>query len=429
MTLDIRPYDRDRDFDAVRRIWQEVAWLENDEQAAKLGAFLDASHVEVGLLDGEAECSVCWTPGTIRYQHTDLTLCAVTAVTTSRLGRKQGLATTMTARALADGARHGAAVAALGIFDQGFYDRLGFGTGPYNLIANLDPAALDLDHVPYRRPIRLGPDDHLEMHQALTRRHRLHGSVVLDPPAIIEAEAGWTPEGFGLGYRSPDDGRLTHFFYASAKGENGPYRIRVISYEEPAQVLELLRLVKELGDQVVTVRIDEPAEIQLQDLVRTPFRRATQTQGGAHANGVEALADVQHRILDLASTVAARSWSGPEVRFNLHLSDPAPSLLPPPNTQPGPDPDPDPDPGPGPAWTGVGGRYTVWVGAPSSLTEGTDPDLPTITATVNAFTRAWLGSRRPSSVALTDHLDGPPDLLVALDEALALPPPRPGWQF
>lgn len=413
MALDIRAYDPARDLAAVDRTWREVGWLDKDDDTESLGTFLAGSNVEVGLLDDQPECAVVWTPGSIRYQDTDLPLCAVTAVTTSRVGRKQGFATVMTARALRAGADAGAAVAALGIFDQGFYDRVGFGTGPYEYRVNFDPASLNVGHIPYRRPVRLSADDHAEMHRALMARHRPHGSVALDPPSVIEAECGWVSDGFGLGYRD-DAGRLTHFLYASAKGEHGPYRVGLLAYEDTDQLLELLRVVRELGDQVTTVRLGEPAEIQIQDLIETPFRRNTQTASSTHATGVEAVACYQYRFLDLPACVAARSWPGPEVRFNLNLSDPAVAVL-----------DRDGDN----RWPGVAGSHVVKIGPKSSVRSGTDPSLETVDASVNAFTRAWLGARRPSSVAVTDDLTAPPSLLSALDEALALPTPHPGWDF
>ena len=414
MALDIRAYDPATDLHAVDRIWREVGWLEKDDEMATLGIFLDGSNVEVGLLDGEAECAVVWTPGSIRYQDTDLPLCAVTAVTTSRVGRKQGFATTMTARAVRDGAAAGAAVAALGIFDQGFYDRVGFGTGPYEHRVTLDPASLAVDHVPYRRPVRLGADDHAELHAAMTRRHRGHGAVVLDPPSVVEAECAWTEEPFGLGYRDPDSGRLTHFLFASAKAEHGPYRMVFTSYESPAQALELLRMIRELGDQVTSIRVTEPPEFQLQDLIDAPFRRHTQTRASEHATGIEAKASFQYRIVDLPTCVAARRWSGTPVRCNLRLTDPIGPLL----ERNGDE-----------AWPGVAGDWTVTFGAPSTAVAGHDPALPTLSASVNAFTRAWLGARPPSSLAVTDDLSAPSELLAALDEALALPSPHPGWEF
>jgi len=58
---------------------------------------------------------------------------------------------------------------------------------------------------------------------------------------------------------------------------------------------------------------------------------------------------------------------------------------------------------------------------------GTDPALPTLTASVGAFTRLWLGVRPASGLAVTDDLTGPDDLLAGLDDAFHLPDPKPSW--
>jgi len=55
--------------------------------------------------------------------------------------------------------------------------------------------------------------------------------------------------------------------------------------------------------------------------------------------------------------------------------------------------------------------------------------LPTMTASVNAFTRLWLGVRPASSLRFTDDLDAPAGLIETLDSVLRLPAPRPDWDF
>jgi predicted acetyltransferase len=147
-----RPYDAERDLEAVTRIWREIAWIDSEDEAAKaLETFMAAGNVNVGTIDGEAECSVHWTPGTMHHLVEPVPLCAITAVTTSRIGRKKGFASTLTAMALAEGADSGAAVAALGMFEQGFYNRLGFATGAYDHMYRLDPRALRIE-TPTGRP-------------------------------------------------------------------------------------------------------------------------------------------------------------------------------------------------------------------------------------------------------------------------------------
>ncbi|MGF1596664.1 MAG: hypothetical protein ACFCVK_06990 [Acidimicrobiales bacterium] len=417
MISPIRPYDRDRDLAAAERIWREVSWITSDDEAAPLPEYLDSAHAEVADVEGSAECLVLWHDGTIQYQDTDLPLCAVTAVTTSRLGRKRRFATTLTARAVASGAESRAAVAALGMFEQGFYDRIGFGTGPYTVRATLDPRSLRVEHVPYRQPVRLSEDDHEDMHRALLTRRAHHGRVTLAAPEIMRAELRWVDKPFGLGYRD-DTGRLSHFVYGSADDEHGPYRIRFMGYEHDGQLLELLRLLRELGDQVATVVLDEPPGVQLQDLVATPLRDRLRTTGSTHATGTVALAWMQLRILDLEACIGARRWSGPEVAFDLRLHDPVAALV-----------DGDDADWPADGWRGVGGDHHVVIGAPSTVTPGMGGGVPVLTASIGAFSRCWFGVRPATGLALTDDLDGPPELLRQLDEALALPPPFPGWDF
>lgn len=426
MTLDIRSYRPDDDFDAVRRIWIEVGWIGDDDDPENLRRFLGASQVEVGLLDDVPECAVAWVPGSIQYQDTDLPLAAVTAVTTSRISRKQGLATAMTARAVRAGAEAGAVVAALGIFEQGFYDRLGFATGPYQHEVTLDPSSLAVDHVPYRRPIRLTPADYVEIHGAMTRRARSHGRVVLDPAETLAAELGWLEKPYALGYRSAE-GRLTHFVAGEAKGEHGPYNVKFMGYEEPEQLLELLRLLSELADQVHSVRIPEPAEVQLVDLVETPMAQRRRTWGSVHQAGVDAFAWLQLRLLDVARGLDARRYEGPQLRFNLVLTDPIEPLLTKADDRMGHGPT-----GPDDAvrrWPGAAGSWTVTLGPTSSATPGLDRTLPTVEAAVGPFTRCWLGIRPATRLALTADLSGPDEVLSALDDAFGLPLPVPGWEF
>jgi predicted acetyltransferase len=403
--MDVRPYDHETDFEAVVRIWREVGWIDtSDGQKEGLEAFLSVGSASVALIDGEAECLVHWTPGTLRHTETDLAFCGITAVTTSRIARKRGFATRLTADALVEGIEAGKAVAGLGMFEQGFYDRFGFGTGTYEHRLSIDPGSLRVD-VPYRTPVRVTSDDWEDVHAALLRRMRPHGSLTLDRPEIVKAELRWIENPFGLGYRDAD-GRLTHFLMGPTKGENGPYTVWHMAYETPHQLLELLRLLKELSDQVASIVIMEPPEIQLQDLVAQPIRQRIRTIKSEHETVQRSTAFWQIRILDLAACVAAHSWPGPEVAFNLSLHDPLADLT---------------------GGAGVGGDYTIVVGSPSTVEPGRAKALPTLEASVNAFTRLWFGVRPASSLAITDRLSGPADLLAALDGAVRLPQPRMGW--
>lgn len=124
----IRTYNPEKDRDAVHRIWREIGWLE-DGLEESMDIFLSSGDVMVADIEGEAECLVMTIPGSMRYLSEELPFCCVASVGTSRLARRQGLAQKTTARALALSATHGSLVAGLGVFEQGFYNKLGFGTG------------------------------------------------------------------------------------------------------------------------------------------------------------------------------------------------------------------------------------------------------------------------------------------------------------
>ena len=80
-------------------------------------------------------------------------------------------------------------------------------------------------------------------------------------------------------------------------------------------------------------------------------------------------------------------------------------------------------------WRGIGGEYVVMLGDPSCVEPGSKRTLPTVTATVNAFTRLWFGVRSASSLAVTDHLTADASLLTKLDNTLRLPQLHTGWDF
>ena len=360
-----RPYDEDRDLASVTRMWREIGWIEgSDEHAAALRTFLANGDGLVADVDGEAECLVQRARGTMRHGSTDLPLCVVAAVTTSHVGRRQGLATALLVEALRTAAAEGAAVATLGIFEQGYYDRFGFGSGTYEHRLSFDPATLQVP-APRRPPVRLTAGDMQELHGLLVRRHRGHGSVVLEADRWFEPEWAWFDQPFGLGFRA-DDGRLTHALVGSMGGEHGPYQISIMAAEEPHQLLELLGVLRTLGDQVNRVTInDEPPGVQLQDLLREPIRqRRVARLAGGSGSLHESVANQQDRILDLAACIGAVRLRTPPVQFSLRLRDPIAGLG---------------------DWPGVDGEHTVHLADSSGVSPGLDPSLPVLDASVGAL--------------------------------------------
>lgn len=407
-----RDYDPDRDRQAALRIWREVGWLKDGEKK-ELGAatLIDSSHALVAEINGEAECLVNTLASTIRYMDQDLSFCAVAGVATSRVARKRGLASRLTARAVAADAAAGALVAGLGVFEQGFYNQIGFGNGGYEHFFAFDPARLRIKTKP-RVPCRIGEEDWESVHASRLARLRGHGALNLLRPEFTRAEMLFTDGGFGLGYRDGPQGELTHHFWSGARGEVGPYAVLWLVFQTAAQFQELMALIRTLGDQVRLMWLREPQGIQLQDLVAQPIKQSQASRGSDFESRMNAIANWQIRICDLPGCLARTHLRGDEVRFNLALSDPIASFL-------------DEDA----PWRGVAGEYVVRLGPVSAAERGTDDALPTLQASVGAFTRLWLGVRPASGLATTDELSAPPPLLEALDWALRLPEPRPDWDY
>lgn len=412
--MEYRPYDPDTDLAAARRIWHEVGWIDkgNDSHDEGFKVFGEGYRALVATMNGEPECFVATGFGSMRYLETELPYSVVAAVTTSHIARRQGLARRLTAAAVARDAAEGALVSALGMFEQGFYDKLGFGTGGYEHWLAVDPAHLVVP-AEARPPLRLGKGDWERIHRSRVARRRGHGGCTIETSAATRAEMLWSTNGFGFGYADGPGGELTHHIWFSAKDmENGPLEAWWMAYQSWDQFLELMALVANLGDQVHLIRFREPSGIQLQDLIRQPFRRRRISLKSEYETVARAAAYWQIRICDLEGCIVAARLDGEPVRFNLSLTDPIGGLL-------------DDDA----AWRGIGGNYIVEFGPESSASRGTDAALPTLEAGAGAFSRLWFGVLPATGLAVTDQLSGPPDLLTALDRALRLPPPKPDWDF
>ncbi len=406
-------YNAKKHKDAAKRIWLEVGWLQDKErQLAAMDCFIDNGRAFVAEVNGEAECLVTTVQGTIRHIADDLSLCAVASVATGRVARKHALASRLAAKAVAENAADGTLVAALGMFEQGFYNQLGFGSGGYEHLMSFDPARLLVD-AKARIAQRIGFDDWAAAHASRLARRRTHGAVNLTPPEITRAGMIWSKNGFGLGYYDGPSGELTHHLWcATDHVEHGPYSVEWLSYQTPEQFLELMALLRGLGDQVRSVKMHEPPAIQLQDMVEQPSHQRQISERSPHESGIRGIAYWQARINDVSGCLERTRLRCGEMSFNLDLTDPIAMLL----DERSP-------------WLGVTGQYVVTLGPSSGAEPGTDSALPTLSASTGAFTRLWLGVRPATGLAVTDELSGPPELLEELDWALRLPDPKPDWDF
>ena len=412
-SITIRDFDSTADAKAANRIWQETGWIERDNSAhiTAMDDFLRPTRSLVAELNGEAECLVSCGDARLRYLDSELPLSAVLAVTTSLIARKRDLASRLVAQSVAREAEAGMPLSALGMFEQGYYDRLGFGTGPYEIEACFNPAHL-LVNVPLPQPVRLDNSDYADMHNALVKRKRSHGGVIVESENFTKAETAFTELPTGLGFRNKK-GELTHFIWGSNKGENGPFEITMLAYQNTHQLQELLALIRSLGDQVFSVKLNEPPEIQLQDFLKQPFMRQETTSNGDYAESFTASAYWQLRINDLEACLRQTCLpTNRPLTFNLALTDPISEFLP-----------------SGQSWRGIGGDYTVTLGSESRADKGKQAGLPHLHASVNGFSRLWLGCASAQAIALHGEINAEQTLLEDLETCLRLPTPRTGMDF
>ena len=412
--MNFRTYNSETDKEAVHRIWYECGWLRDDDTAA-LDTFLEFTRSHVALVEDQPECLVQTGMGTVRYLKENLPWSCVFAVTTSRIARKQSLALKLTAKAIAEDVADGALVAGLGMFEQGYYDQLGFGSGGYVRLFGINPAKLKVKGAA-RVPKRLTKDDYQAMHANWVRCATYHGSVTADSPLVIKAaiEEGRKSD-FGLGFADGPNGELTHhlWMYLRGKAEYGPYTVGWMAWETREQFLELLGLIKNLSDQVHLVWVRETHNLQLQDLIDKPFQHRALTANSDFDSKMRVSAFWQMRICDLVKCLERTHLNcSADLKLNLKLSDPIDKYLP--SDAP---------------WRGVAGEYVITLGKSSGCEVGSDETLPTLTTSVGTFTRLWLGVRPASSLNITDDLDASQVLLEQLDETLRLPEPETGCNF
>jgi hypothetical protein len=405
----IDEYSHERHKIAIHRLFREVGWIGKDNEEF-LDHLLSIGRGWVAEIDGQAESFAHTTPSTLRYLNADLPASGVTAVATSRVTRKRGIATRLTAQAVAQDAADGATVSFIGVFEQGFYNQIGFGTGGYEHIIAFDPAKLQVNKI-QRTPKRLGKEDWEIIHQSRLHRMRGHGSLNVIPAEFTRAICSECKNGFGLGYFDSTDGSLSHHLWMdTANIERGPYTVLWMAYQSYQQFLELLSLLASFGDQIPLVKMHEPPGIQMQDLFSHPLKDRYISSGSKYESGIHSLAYWQIRICDLSACLNHTYLPTDLYSFNLILNDPIEHFL-------------DSDQ----SWKGLTGEYIVQLGSPSSLEMGLDPDLPTLEASIGAFSRMWLGVRPASGLSVTDHLSGPPELLHELDRAFRVPEPKPDW--
>ena len=406
----IRTY-KPEDLEHSLRIFREIGWMDGkDSDKDVFMAYIDEGNSLVADLNGEVEVFVVTRSGCCKYLEDDIPFSAVTGVATSRVARQLGLAGRVTAMAIAESAKNGAAMSILGIFDQGYYEKFGYGNTVNHRISTIDPSQLKVPRLS-RSPKRLSKNDAKAMHECRCRRKRYHGGCNLNGSGETKATTIWQEHGFGLGFEN-ENGMLTHFLWIEPKGEHGPYNVCFTGWETHEQFIELLSVLNSLSDQIHGVRMADPPRLQLQDFLTRPHATRRARKGGDFDINVVSQIWMQCRILDLPVCVGAMKCCGPPVSFNLELTDPVEKYLPKESS-----------------WRGVSGNWIIRIGENSSATLGSDPALQTASCTVNDLSRIWFGSSTAESVSVTGDFRSDPELIQAIDGVVCIPTPVVDWDF
>ena len=294
--------------------WEEEGY----DLQADLDKHLPACAGECACASGHAISVVIDMPGWFRYQERLLPLHAVTGVATMMHARRGGAAGRLLARALHRAHDEGAVVSALGAFDQGYYNRLGYGNGCNDVVAWFDPAALNVAE-PTLNVVSLGAGDASRMHAARVRRYQWHGACSITPDGFTSgAVASCGNRGFGLGIE--EDGALRAHLFGARDCEDGETKVTLywVCADAPHYLVELFGALKRLADQIEEARMVSPPYFCLQDMVRRPLRK------NMHIGTPQGDALFwQLRILDVRRAIEAVSLSAREpVVFNMTLSDP-----------------------------------------------------------------------------------------------------------
>lgn len=408
--MSYRDYDPKKDKDAVFRILNECGWVHDKKKNKYLNEFLPKANTLVMEINNEPEVTVNSLIGSIRYLDETLKLSAITGANASLLARKQSFTSKLTAARIALDALNGAEVGALCVFDQGYYNRLGFGNGNCERVVHFTPSTLKIDRKT-KTPIRLTENDYKIIHQNRVNRLPNHGAVIL-PECITKSKMGDPKDAAGFGYFD-EKGNLTHHVWLEGKGkEQGPFWIEWLTYENLDQLMDLLAVLKSFEDQIKLIRMVEPTSIQMQDFINKPNHVKTITRKSDNQNYIYTVPYWQVRILDLHGCMRKTHLNCETFSFNLQLSDPLVSFIP-----------------KDIKWKGIAGDYVVTIGRNSSAKHGNHKDLPTLKATVGGFTRMWFGILPASSLVYSDGIEAPNELLKKLDKAFLLPPAHIDWLF
>ena len=406
--MNYRKYQPKKHKESVRRIWREIGWMSKENYDA-MDIEIENSETIVKEINGEAETLVSSVMGNYNYNGTNLNLSAIIAVTTSLVARKKGYAGKLTAQKIAEDVKSGAEICGLGMFEQGYYDRLGFGSIGYQNWIQFCPENLNLK-INRKVPKRYSVDDYIKIHESRIKRIKKHGALDL-PEHITRAGLKFNEKkSLALGYENDKGDISHHLLLRDANSSHGPMFVDWMAYRNYDQFIELIGLLKSFEDQIFAIKMPEPPLMQFQDFLDKPFRNYRKTDKSKYRSFNKAQATHQFRIVNLFKCIE-KTVIKENVKFNLILHDPIEEFL---NNN---------------DWKGISGNYILDLGKRSAAKKGYSEKLSTLECDVNNFTRMWLGVLPASVLQIYENFDCDEKLIKKLDDVFNFHKPCIDWGF
>ena len=400
------------DYAQVAALHKDAGWnLELDGFDEGLRFHVPDCTVRVAADDERVHSAVLGAEGQFRYLDRTLRLSAITGVLTASWARRRGYAGRLLAELLEEEQQRGAVVASLGVFDQGFYNRYGFGNMGRDPVLVLNPSAI---RVPRKvsgalgaagtRIVPISHRDDDEVYAAHIRRYTGHGACTIVKRGFIQGFLRYAGEqSFGLGI-AVGDRLVAHFFGRRVSEEH--VDLFWLCADTQEYYIQLLALLRTLSDQLTQVKIVMPPDVMVYDFLERPLQ-----WGVVHRHSFDDLLFWQLRVLDVVRAVEAVSIPlASPLRFVAEISDPIVAHSP-------------------SGWRGCAGEYTMSIGLESRCVRGAEVGLSRVRMSIGAFSRFWSGAASARALACSDEFAAEDALLERLTREYCVPRPRRDCDF
>ncbi|WP_227354551.1 GNAT family N-acetyltransferase [Haladaptatus salinisoli] len=268
-----------------------------------------------GLFEGDDLLCVCkhhWFTARVRGEWHGVA--GLSAVASPPENRRRGLVARMLAESLSEYREKGVVFSALWPFDYGFYRRYGWGTVTKYTKYETTPDALALDTEPTGEFRRLDADD-WELLGPVLDAHGERYALTLDRTEewwrhrVFE---GWLKDPYVYAWMRDGEARGYIVYTVQEDGDDKQFRVWELAHVDDEAYRHLLRFVQYHDSQVERVRLYEPENAALLDVVDDPREVDCEIRTGP-----------MFRLVDVSRALERLSYpDGADGRIVLRVSDP-----------------------------------------------------------------------------------------------------------